>query len=882
MRSKRLELQEALKNKSPSVTKRQKKSSTTKPRAVSVNGQRAKEVETEEVEERLNVVAPEKQRSPTTKQCSAIANGSWANKIASIALEARLNAVALKKQRSSKTTPRIASVDGSRENQIVTDAEDERLNVVALEKQRSSTKKPSSASLKGRKAKEIVTDAVDERLNTVAIEKQRSSATKPSSASVDGQRAKEIKQKYSTKKPRVAFVDGPRSPTTTPCYTFVNGSRANEIVMAPVDERLKAVDDMLDSGDDIRDEDADTLDTWSDNRDEDADILDSDGNCDVQIVEDQSLPTNSGEDADIFDANGASDMKIEEDQSSTDSDEDADILDAHEGSGTQIGEDQSLSANSEEVAGSSRKRKRDNIQRQITDPHSEFNNPSGNRKLIIFDIYGRPCDVGSQQFATDIGKTVRAHCPPAIKSWRVVSNSIKENIWKYLVAQYVVPEVYKPSVLSRAGCAWKKWKSQLRTEMDKYETISERKINMPERFISKREDWENFVDFCNTDEDRKRRARGKKANEAMEFVSACGRKGIYRKIYDMEKESPTGEVNRSAIFLDTHISKTINDPESSSPSDIKMRLIKELVEAYPDGQKDIENDAVALVCGRDSRGYVRGMGGGVSRTQVRLSATVVETLRKVQEENKRLQSDNQSLLAQSGKHTQNHISTPSNQSVSNIQNRTSTPSYESASQAPDASHSPAPSCLAPSVCALPARSRLAAPTSNLRAHSRLVPLASNLSRMTPLASNLAASSCFIKNFKGRTIALGSFNIAEPPMEHVHSLIIEDIFDRDAELFDQDGKLGDIMIGGVINWPKACVQSNLPADSCFIRNFKRRTIGFGSFSTPTDPQMEHVYSVIVKEIYDRNAELFDTDGKLGDIRIGGTINWPKACVKPCRQ
>ncbi|MCL7022471.1 hypothetical protein MKW94_027527, partial [Papaver nudicaule] len=166
----------------------------------------------------------------------------------------------------------------------------------------------------------------------------------------------------------------------------------------------------------------------------------------------------------------------------------------------------------------------------------------------------------------------------------------------------------------------------------------------------------------------------------MEFVQSCGRKGIYRTIYELEKESPTGEVNRSAVFLDTHVSKTMNDPESTSVSDIKLRLIKELVEANPDGQNDIENDAVALVCGPDSRGHVRGMGGGVSRTTLRASATVVETLRKVQQENRSLQSDIKLLIAESGKPTQKHTSTPLHQSLANIQNRISTPSYQSASQ----------------------------------------------------------------------------------------------------------------------------------------------------------------------------------------------------------
>ncbi|MCL7036187.1 hypothetical protein MKW94_023661, partial [Papaver nudicaule] len=129
--------------------------------------------------------------------------------------------------------------------------------------------------------------------------------------------------------------------------------------------------------------------------------------------------------------------------------------------------------------------------------------------------------------------------------------------------------------------------------------------------------------------------------------------------------SPTGEINRSLLFAETHLTKTTNDPESTSAPDVKI-----LVAADPDAQKDINNDAVA--------------------------------------------------------------------------------------QEPDESAMP-------------------------------------------------ASSCFIKNFRGKTIAIGSYNTTAPPKEHTYSVVVEEIFDRDAELYDEEGKLGDVMIGQVINWPKPSVK-----------------------------------------------------------------------------
>ncbi|RZC87003.1 hypothetical protein C5167_041935 [Papaver somniferum] len=76
---------------------------------------------------------------------------------------------------------------------------------------------------------------------------------------------------------------------------------------------------------------------------------------------------------------------------------------------------------------------------------------------------------------------------------------------------------------------------------------------------------------------------------------------------------------------------------------------------------------------------------------------------------------------------------------------------------------------------------------------------SSSSNQAPDESNLpAANNCFIKNFRGRTIALGTFNNAAAPMEHAYSASVEEIFDRDAELYDEDGRLGDVMLGQVIN------------------------------------------------------------------------------------
>ncbi|XP_026388853.1 uncharacterized protein LOC113283732 [Papaver somniferum] len=234
----------------------------------------------------------------------------------------------------------------------------------------------------------------------------------------------------STTKPRSASVN--------------NGRRANEFVTDAVDERLdgQRAKEILT---DVVVERFNAV-ALSKQRDEDAGILDADGDSDVLIVEDQTLPTDSNEGAGILDADGNSKYKTVEEQS--------------------------LPFSSEKVAASSGKRKHDEVQRQVSDPHSGSNNANGNgqgstsrpsstRIPIIFDKYGRPCDFESEEFATDIGRMVRAHCRPAFESWKKVPFSMKDNIWKDVVARYIISGIHKPNVFSKANKAWRTWRHQL-------------------------------------------------------------------------------------------------------------------------------------------------------------------------------------------------------------------------------------------------------------------------------------------------------------------------------------------------------------------------------------------------------------------------------------
>ncbi|KAF9618312.1 hypothetical protein IFM89_000947, partial [Coptis chinensis] len=117
--------------------------------------------------------------------------------------------------------------------------------------------------------------------------------------------------------------------------------------------------------------------------------------------------------------------------------------------------------------------------------------------------------------------------------------------------------------------------------------------NIPKR--TKKEDWESFIEICSTNEEKIKREKGKLSREHMKLPHTSGRLTCAR----IEEE--LDEIKR-LVSLDPYL-----------------------------GEKDLDNDPVAKVIGRDGKGHVRGLGTGVTKTVVHASAPYI----KIVEEEKR-------------------------------------------------------------------------------------------------------------------------------------------------------------------------------------------------------------------------------------------------------
>ncbi|KAF9626220.1 hypothetical protein IFM89_031347 [Coptis chinensis] len=178
---------------------------------------------------------------------------------------------------------------------------------------------------------------------------------------------------------------------------------------------------------------------------------------------------------------------------------------------------------------------------------------------------------------------------------------------------YDLSPTCRVGVLLKANISWKNWKHRLRKVYDRYSTNSERMENIPKR--TKKEDWESFIEICSTDEEKIKREKGKLSREHMKLSHTSGRLGCAR--IEEELIGKTQMVrSQERMCLWPHIQDEIK------------RLVS--LEPYL-GEKDLDNDPVARVIGRDGKGRVRGLRTGVTKTVVHASAPYI----KIVEEEKR-------------------------------------------------------------------------------------------------------------------------------------------------------------------------------------------------------------------------------------------------------
>ncbi|XXG72113.1 hypothetical protein AAC387_Pa07g1276 [Persea americana] len=246
------------------------------------------------------------------------------------------------------------------------------------------------------------------------------------------------------------------------------------------------------------------------------------------------------------------------------------------------------------------------------------------KPVITLNAFGLPVGDYSAKLATRCGKLVRTHVPISIKDWRAVPKSMKDELWKLLQDEFVVPQSYKNKCLKSMSEMFRKYKTTLRMRyLDPHTTQEDRLSNCPP--IVRPEDWEAFIDHNSNPKTIEQRKKNAEVRKNLDIYHTSGRHGHARLEEKMKRQRKEDDppLTRAEVWIQAHIRK-----DGSVPSSVSSHIerVKELLSSQDEvNSHDILNDPLTQVFGVDTRGRVRGVG-NVSRTQILGSSTTLEKL----------------------------------------------------------------------------------------------------------------------------------------------------------------------------------------------------------------------------------------------------------------
>ncbi|RWR77220.1 hypothetical protein CKAN_00569900 [Cinnamomum micranthum f. kanehirae] len=381
---------------------------------------------------------------------------------------------------------------------------------------------------------------------------------------------------------------------------------------------------------------------------------------------------------------------------------------------------------------------------------------------VTFSLSGQAIGPNAAKLSSAIGKVAKSNISPCTDNWSQVPILMKEHVWEIVSSMFGVPIQNKAYVLKKANAHWRNWKSKLRNNFyDKYQTDVERKNNPPKKV--KKEDWEKFVNMCSMEESIAKRIHGKEARKALKSPHTSGRMGQARVAENLRQQNPGVEITRTQTWLATHT------PKNGSARCIYRERVASLYEDNPSiANKDLDHDAVALILGRDNRGRVKGMGDGVSKTSIKYSGPYKKALQKEHESQVILQAQ-----------------------VDNLEKRLEVESRDLRREMDQmfASLSQANTQMRPSA------KRGSSSQGSQSSQSQAAHLDQTVTHTR------GPSSCELQHMtKKNIIVYGRLKGTELPEAGFYWIVLDEIVDGSVDLFDGERKLGDVILGDVLDWP----------------------------------------------------------------------------------
>ncbi|KAL5846160.1 hypothetical protein ACOSQ3_009684 [Xanthoceras sorbifolium] len=258
---------------------------------------------------------------------------------------------------------------------------------------------------------------------------------------------------------------------------------------------------------------------------------------------------------------------------------------------------------------------------------------------VTFNELGQPLGDSSIALSTCIGTITTQMIPITYSSWPEVPDVVKDSVWETMKARFGLDDVGKSNIFNSMNTCWRQYKSCLTKRIRELSSGPEagRMIQLLKPTNITDEDWSQFVSnrlSSEFDIISSKYSDLAKKNKAPHTTS---RKGLARLREDLraKKSVESGdledtEVDRVETWIAGHKHK-----DGTPVTEDAGEIIKQLEEISGNQATSISDDAVSQVLGKEHRGRVRGLGGGVTPTRVNASVVGKQTTTQLREEIKK-------------------------------------------------------------------------------------------------------------------------------------------------------------------------------------------------------------------------------------------------------
>ncbi|KAI7744446.1 LOW QUALITY PROTEIN: hypothetical protein M8C21_016577 [Ambrosia artemisiifolia] len=181
--------------------------------------------------------------------------------------------------------------------------------------------------------------------------------------------------------------------------------------------------------------------------------------------------------------------------------------------------------------------------------------------IITYDSQGVPIGDEATDLSTFEGMVARSMMPITYATWRHVSKETKEELWQYVLANYVVDPKSRKQTIESIGDKWRNFKHTLYKDyIEKDDPVAKNNLfDPPQRYPSiQKSEWKVFVSQRTTKEWEERSRRAKEIRAQNKYNHHLSRKGYAKlKAEIMQETGKTEEeIDRATLWKKSRVLKS--------------------------------------------------------------------------------------------------------------------------------------------------------------------------------------------------------------------------------------------------------------------------------------------------------------------------------------